>query len=418
MAGHPARGFASTFAKRSRRPGRRWAPRGEPTRHCGERPSSPAPSRSDCATPARRKRRSIATAGIVALAVGNLLAVLALSQGATEATQSSWDDHLEDVQLSTGGTLPFDERAEEVIVSTPGVAEAEPVLKNAVELGRSDATVWAVELEPLFGYRIAEGRWFDAVEVEGAERVAVMERNLAEVEGVEVGDTVAISTAAGSAQFRIVGVAANQQENGTAIFVPLTTARALLGQPTGSRTYWVRMTSPDEAFVDRTTAEVEDRLATLGYEVVSEIRYVAERDEVNANRSITFTIAVLGFVIVAIGMVGLANAMTTNVLERTREVGILRTIGARARDVRRIFTTEGIVLAMLGWLVGIPLGYLLTRLLVWLVWQVIGVRIPVVFPAGNVMVALAGTIVLALLVLYLPVRRAVRLRPGDALRYG
>ena len=367
---------------------------------------------------ARRKRRSIATAGIVALAVGNLLAVLALSQGATEATQSSWDDHLEDVQLFTGGTVPFDERAEEVIVSTPGVAEAEPVLKNAVEVGQSDATVWAVELEPLFGYRIAEGRWFDAAEVEGAERVAVMERNLAEAEGVEVGDTVAISTAAGSAQFRIVGVAANQQENGTAIFVPLTTARALLGQPTGSRTYWVRMTSPDETFVDRTTADVEDRLATLGYEVVSEIRHVAERDEVNANRSITFTIAVLGFVIVAIGMVGLANAMTTNVLERTREVGILRTIGARARDVRRIFTTEGIVLAMLGWLVGIPLGYLLTRVLVWLVWQVIGVRIPVVFPVGNVMVALAGTVVLALLVLYLPVRRAVRLRPGDALRYG
>jgi putative ABC transport system permease protein len=169
--------------------------------------------------------------------------------------------------------------------------------------------------------------------------------------------------------------------------------------------------------VDRTTTLVEDRLAALGYEVASEITYVAERDEVAANRSLTTTIALLGFVIVAMSMVGLANAITTNVLERTREIGILRSIGARARDVRRIFTTEGIALAVGGWLLGIPLGYLLTRLLVWLIWEVVEVRIPVVFPPVNVLTALIGTLVLALLVLFLPVRRAVRFRPGDAIRY-
>lgn len=366
----------------------------------------------------RRKRRSVATAGIVALAVGNLLAVLAMSQGATEATRSAWGDHLEDVQLATAGTLPFDERAEQVIIATAGVAEAEPVLKNAVTLGESDAVVWAVELEPLFRYRIADGRWFDTAETDAAERVAVVERNIAELEGIEVGDAIMLFTAGGSAEFRVVGIATNQQENGTAIFVPLTTARALLGQPTGSRTYWVKMTSSDEAFVERTTTVLEDRLAALGYEVATEIRHVAERDEVNANRSITLTIAALGFVIVSISLVGLANAITTNVLERTREIGILRSIGARARDVRRIFTTEGVALALLGWLAGIPLGYALTRLLVWLIWQVLDVRIPVLFPALNVIVALVGTIFLALLVLYFPVRRAVRFRPGDALRYG
>ncbi len=125
----------------------------------------------------------------------------------------------------------------------------------------------------------------------------------------------------------------------------------------------------------------------------------------------------LGFVIVAMSMVGLANAITTNVLERTREIGVLRSIGARARDVRRIFTTEGVALALTGWLLGIPLGYLLTRLLVRLVWEIVDVRIPVVFPPANVLIALAGTLVLALLVLALPVRRAVRFRPGEALRY-
>jgi lipoprotein-releasing system permease protein len=157
----------------------------------------------------------------------------------------------------------------------------------------------------------------------------------------------------------------------------------------------------------------------LGYEVASEITYVAERDEIAANRTITTTITItlLGFLIVAMSMVGLANAITTNVLERTREIGILRCIGARARDVRRIFTTEGVALAIAGWMLGVPLGYALTRLLVWLVWEVVDQRIPIAFPPWNVLIALVGTVALAFLVLLLPVRRAVRFRPGDALRH-
>ncbi len=363
----------------------------------------------------RRKRRSLATAVIVALAVGNLLAVLAVASSVTDATTAAWGDHLEDVQVSSGRL--FDERAREVIRSTPGVAEAEPVLKNTVELGGREAFVWGLEREPLFRYRLTDGRWFDAGEEEQAAQVAVIERNIAQMEGVEVGSRVTLATAGGRAGFRIVGIARNQQEDGTALYVPLTTARRLLGQPQGASAYWIRARSQAPEVVDRTTSLVEDRLAAIGYDVSSEITYVAERDEVAANRSLTTTIGVLGFVIVAMSMVGLANAITTTVLERTREIGILRSIGARARDVRRIFMTEGLVLALAGWLLGIPLGYVLMRFLVWLVWEVVGVRIPVTFPPWTIVVALVGTVVLALAVLALPVRRAVRLRPGEALRY-
>lgn len=365
----------------------------------------------------RRRRRSLATVSIVALAVGNLLAVLALAQAATDATRTSWGDHLEDVQISTAGRTLFDERAERVIRSTPGVAEAEPVLKNAVELAGREAVVWGVEQEPLFRYRLTDGRWFGADEAQANERVAVIERNIAQAVGVEVGEQVTLATAAGAVDFRVVGVAKNQQEEGTALYVPLTTARELLGQPAGATAYWVRTDSRDPAVVDRTTSLLEDRLLAIGHEVTSEIRYVAERDEVAANSTVTTSIAVLGFLIVAMSMVGLANAITTTVLERTREIGILRSIGARARDIRRIFTTEGVALALGGWLLGIPLGYALARLLVRLVWEIVDVRLPFVFPAQNIPIALVGTVVLALLVLVLPVRRAVRFRPGDALRY-
>ncbi len=245
----------------------------------------------------------------------------------------------------------------------------------------------------------------------------MIERNIAEAAGVEVGERVTVATGAGPAQLRIIGIANNQQENGTVLFVLLTTLRTLLREPAGASTYWIRTSSPDPALVDRTTTQLEDRLAALGYEVGSEITYVGARDSVAANRTITTSIALLGFLIVAISMVGLANAITTNVLERTREIGVLRCMGARARDVRRIFTTEGMTIALVGWLLGIPLGYALNRLLVWMTWEVVDVRVPVVFPPWNLALALGGTVALSLLITLLPIRRAVRFRPGDALRH-
>ncbi len=365
----------------------------------------------------RRKRRSIATATIVALAVANLLAVLALAEAATKGSRDSWANHLEDIQIATGDRASFDETAEEAIRSTPGVAEAEPVLKSTVELDGREAFVWGVEQEPLFRYRLASGRWFDPAEASDAAPVAVIERNIAQILGIELDDRITVTTTTGDAELRVIGIATNQQEDGTALYVPLDTVRALAGQPTGARSYWIRTVSPDEAVVDRAASDLEDRLAALGYEVATEITYVAERDEIAANRTLTTSITVLGFVIVAMSMVGLANAITTNVIERTREIGVLRSIGARGRHIRRIFATEGIALAAAGWLLGIPLGYALNRLIVRLVWEIVDVRIPVVFPVGNIPVALLGTLALALAVLAAPVRRAARLRPGDALRY-
>jgi putative ABC transport system permease protein len=99
----------------------------------------------------RRKRRSLATAAIVALAVGNLLAILGLAAAVTASTRAEWDDHLEDVRVWTAGRATFDADAERAIRSTPGVADAQPALVNEVTLAGHDAFVWGVPHEPLSG---------------------------------------------------------------------------------------------------------------------------------------------------------------------------------------------------------------------------------------------------------------------------
>ena len=107
-----------------------------------------------------------------------------------------------------------------------------------------------------------------------------------------------------------------------------------------------------------------------------------------------------------------------SVLERTREIGMLRSVGARARDVRAIFGTEGLMVAVIGWLVGVPLGYgagsghrLADR------GTPSGSTSRSCSRSGTSAIALAGTVLLALLVMLAPLRRAVRFKPGEAIRY-
>ena len=69
-------------------------------------------------------------------------------------------------------------------------------------------------------------------------------------------------------------------------------------------------------------------------------------------------------------------------------------------------------LVLLGWLAGIPLGYALHRLLVWLVLESVNIEIEPAFPPGNVLIALVGTLILAFAIMLAPLRRAVRLKPG------
>ncbi len=94
---------ACRCARRSRRPARRSGARTPATRLCGASASCRAPLQIGLRNVGRRRRRSIATAVMVALAVGNLLAILGLAAGISHTTHVEWRDHGEDVKLAGRG---------------------------------------------------------------------------------------------------------------------------------------------------------------------------------------------------------------------------------------------------------------------------------------------------------------------------
>ena len=180
---------------------------------------------------------------------------------------------------------------------------------------------------------------------------------------------------------------------------------------------WLSMTATDDRGVDRTTNAVEDALTADGYRVAPEKLYALKADNEAANDAILNMITMVGGVVVAIGMVGLVNSITMNVIERTREIGILRCIGARARDIRRAFAAESVVQAVLGWVLGLPLGFLLSWGLARLTLTIMELEIATVFDPGTALIVLAATVALATVIVIGPTRRATRVNAGDALRY-
>jgi putative ABC transport system permease protein len=206
---------------------------------------------------ALRRRRSLAAVVQIALAVGSMLAVLGLSAAVAQTVHGNWADHNWNLWLGAPGR-PFDARAIRLARDTPGVAQAEPLVTGAVRLNGEDAVTWGTATRTLFGHHVSQGRWHTPAEQRARARVAVVERDLARSAGIEVGDSASVATPAGDTDFRVVGIADNKQEEGTVLFIPLSTAQELAGLGDRSTGLWVRTGSDDEALIDRTATRLED----------------------------------------------------------------------------------------------------------------------------------------------------------------
>ena len=376
------------------------------------------PARMGVRNALRQKRRSAATVAQVALATGLALALFAAGRSIAVGVGQTYDAFHYAIEVDGGSGAPLlGSRARAIAAATPGITRVEPVVENAVQYRGASYEAFGLGADPLYQYRLSVGRWLTAADAAAAVPGVVLGPAVARAAHASVGQAITLDTAAGPTVVRVAGIDTGQQNNGGVVYFPLAALQRITGMGSASNALWLTTASGSHAAIDRATTAVADRLADAGYPVSTQETYVNEADNGATDDTVLTVIEVLGLLVVAIALMGLVSALTMGVIERTREIGILRCLGARAGHIRRVFSAEGVVLAAVGWAFGVPVGWLIYEGLLAFVKHDFGIEAPVVYPAIAPPVALVAVIAITLLVIRPPLRRAARIQAGGALRY-
>ena len=277
----------------------------------------------------------------------------------------------------------------------------------------------------LFGFELPEYADLDTTEIDGggASREEIFDRitdgdvtigeGHADETGLGVGDELKLDGPSGSSRAQVAGIVETVVFGGQTVGMSLETMREVFGVTADSELA-LKAASPGER--EALERRVEGILAEDFPNLVALSNEELKSDvEAQVNEQFGIFYAIVGVAIFA-SMFGIVNTLSMSVLERTREIGVLRALGATRWQIRRQVAAESVVIGLIGALLGIAVGAGLGyALLKGLAAGIPGVEYRAPF-ATMVWVAVAG-VVLGLIASIVPARRAARLDVIRALSY-
>lgn len=274
-------------------------------------------------------------------------------------------------------------------------------------------------IDPIVGrqmiaYNIVEGRFLEPQDTDAA----VITRSLAREIGVGVGDRIALPTAIGIAELKVVGLLPERMLPGNEeVLVTLSEAQRLMNMPDKINIIDANFGTLDETrraeIQKRVTEAVGDQFKIGALETGSEIYTNIQ------NAQMIFML--MGFLALLMGGFIIFNTFRTIIAERRRDIGMLRALGANRRMIRWLIITEGLVQGVIGTVAGLVLGYLFGLLILQLIVPIgkqflnITVGAPEISPfllVTSIILGVGITVVAGLI----PAYSASRITPLEALR--
>jgi putative ABC transport system permease protein len=293
--------------------------------------------------------------------------------GVNDATRYTFGDKLSSIhnyQIS----LRFDQfvrsqRVEKLASTNPQVTEAEswlivPATARPASQDESEVTDPRISIfglpatSQMYLPDLQEGRWLNSND----NNAAVVSQRLAENEGWQIGEIITLTSGDGVEEdWQIVGITYDPLAD-TAAFVPLTRLQRVLGATGQVNTLWTQTSLQDAASLERIAAELTSSFerrsleltptSTFGYSTITEII-----EETTGGFSLIIQLlAIMAVVIAVVGGVGLSGVLTLNIIERRKEIGVMRSIGASNWRIIRMFMGEGMLLSWISWLIALPLS--------------------------------------------------------------
>jgi len=371
----------------------------------------------------RRKGRLILTLSTLILGGAIFIAVMNLFGTFDKTMQDVEKYFLADINVSFNRAYRYDQVAA-LTMSVPGVKSAEGWMILNGEIVSEDGTT-ANELalvgppsdstliEPI----LTDGRWV----MPGDENAVVVGNHLLSVRpDLKVGDWITIRINEKESEWHIVGI---YRIPGNVIpplvYVNYEYLSRLVNAP--GEVYSLRIITDrhDQSSVEpiaRQLQEIYDaNNIQVGYvQMASEWRV----QQTSQTDVLVYFMLVMAILTAIVGGLGLMGTMSINTLERTREIGVMRAIGASNMDIQMIVLVEGLTIGLISWAASLVISIPITSVLTYGVGVAI-FKAPLDFTFGidGILTWLIGTLIIAALASALPARRASRLTVRDTLAY-
>jgi len=363
---------------------------------------------------ARRKARSIITTLVIAVAVAASLAAQSTSASVDAAIDGLFQTYRADAwawfDQWVGANFAGHLRAAE------GVRAVEVWSFGDAWVGASRARLWGVPADTaLYTPRLVAGRWYHAGETDAV----VVSTDLAQERNLRVGDTIQVEIADARREFRVVGIVIDNSiflgsTVAGKVFLPEDVVEKMQNREGWAIFFALAFDAHDPATVEKRLGELQVKFKQ--YQMGTDSAYREVRGAKEQSRILTLALYAMSLIIGAIGALGVLNTLTLNVLERRREIGVLRSIGAADASLVQVFLTEGLALGLGGWVVGWLGGYPLGQLFLNLMQSVL-FHIDYIFSPPMILASLLFALAFATLASLAPALAAARLRVGQALRY-
>jgi putative ABC transport system permease protein len=267
----------------------------------------------------------------------------------------------------------------------------------------------------LVDFPILAGRWLRPGD---SDAVVLNQMALLQLPGVGVGDSVTLELAGKPTRWRVVGIVQEIGLGAGAYVTDEAFARAggLAGR---ARSLRLVTTTQDDVATAAVRRSVERSLMDSGVSVATTIADADLREGLDDHVLLLIVSLVFTAVLMAIvGVLGLTSTMSTSVVERTREFGVMQTIGVTPRTVRSMVVSEGVFIGALSWILAIVLALPLSALVNGMVGRpLFNAPLPLVSTPLTMLIWLAVVLVGSALASAVPAWRASRLTVRETLAY-